>query len=372
MRLSLALKTLFRSPLRTLLTFVLLAAAAFMLVYSAAEYALTLREYKRAVSTYRGIVSIEKGAAKDTAKPWKPYFLMSDPSNPANFDNFYDYDKYHQDSISKSDINLILKLPFITSTSLRYMSAGITDNYYRKYKIGDDMYKNYFNTTARLVIEATFNSLYIDPAYAVLITQGIDSRSIDVSDVKLLAGDPEWLLLPEKSRDDDKFIIQAETPTDNFYEVSTDILIITGMHRAAGFYRNNHVLLKQLENLVPGQRYIFVLRIEPDIYKSSKSNALISFYFGDDTIYDWWPYTYPIVYLPKNYLELDEFAPLRELIKVTNDDLHTLDVVYTDDMKSIRRVAESRILPVEGRFINQKDSVDKNKVCVVSKTFMDD
>ena len=255
------------------------------------------------------------------------------------------------------------------------MTAGISDDYCRNYKIGEDFYKNYFNTPARFVIEATLDSISKEDNLEFIASYnrecGIDPRLIQVSDVKLLAGDPKWLQLPEQTRKDGKLIIRACTPTLDFYEVATHIFNVSGLHRIVNFYRNNHITLKELDNMVLGQRYIFVGRVEPLTYKMP-SSITISFFIGDDTIYDWWPYIYPVEGLPENYLELDEFAPLRELIKVTNDDLYTLDVVYTDDMESIRRVAESKILPVEGRLINQKDSVDKNKVCVVSKTFMDE
>ena len=349
MRLSLAIKTLFRSPLRTLLTFVLLAAAAFMLVYSASDFALTQREYKRAVATYRGFVSIEKGAAKDSAWPWRPYFLLSDPSNPANYDNFYEYETYHQTSILESDIDTIRNMPYITSVSLRYMTAGLSDDYNRSYKTGENIIKNYFNTTTRFIFEATFDTLYkhyTDMNYDGFNSErGIDPRIIQISDVKLIAGDPEWLKLPELTRDDKTFFIRANTPTENFYDVATFILEFRGVNRIPTFYRNNHITLEHLNSLIPGKRYIFVGRVEPNEIKMVKSNSNESFFIGDDTIYEWWPYIYPIEGLPENYLELDEFAPLRELIKVTNDDLYTLDVVYTDDMESIRRVAESKILP---------------------------
>lgn len=91
---------------------------------------------------------------------------------------------------------------------------------------------------------------------------------------------------------------------------------------------------------------------------------------GDDTLLDWWPYIYPLKGLPENYLELEEFAPLRELVQITNDDLRTFDVVYTDGMDTIRRVRDGKILPVEGRFLTLEDSENKNPVCVVSDVFM--
>ena len=121
-----------------------------------------------------------------------------------------------------------------------------------------------------------------------------------------------------------------------------------------------------------GKRYIFITRVDPLIYREivGEETYLPTFFFGDDTLYDWWPYIYPIDGLPENYLELDEFAPLRELIKVTDDDYHTLDAIYTDDMQTIRRVAEEKILITEGRLLTPKDSESKKPVCVVSDVFM--
>ena len=48
---------------------------------------------------------------------------------------------------------------------------------------------------------------------------------------------------------------------------------------------------------------------------------LHSFFVGDDSLVDWWPYFTDVTDLPEGWLETEEFAPLRELIQVTNDDL---------------------------------------------------
>ena len=59
MKLSLSIKVLFRSPARTILTFVLLGVVMFALFSQSAEYAVTAREFDKAAKEYCGIGAIE-------------------------------------------------------------------------------------------------------------------------------------------------------------------------------------------------------------------------------------------------------------------------------------------------------------------------
>ena len=59
MNLQLALRTLYRTPLKTLMTFLLLAATSYLLSFYTAEYAVTSREYERAAGYYYGVGAIE-------------------------------------------------------------------------------------------------------------------------------------------------------------------------------------------------------------------------------------------------------------------------------------------------------------------------
>jgi hypothetical protein len=88
----LAIKTVLRSPLKTLLTFILLTAASFMLVYSAADYAMTAREYRRAYGRYRGIGSVEYGPVEYQYENLFPYFHLTDPRSPVSPERMQDYD----------------------------------------------------------------------------------------------------------------------------------------------------------------------------------------------------------------------------------------------------------------------------------------
>ena len=47
-------KALYRSPVKTAVTFLLLAASAFLMIYNLADYALNRREYLRTAASYRG------------------------------------------------------------------------------------------------------------------------------------------------------------------------------------------------------------------------------------------------------------------------------------------------------------------------------
>ena len=118
-----------------------------------------------------------------------------------------------------------------------------------------------------------------------------------------------------------------------------------------------------------GQRYVFVCRVEPGADQRRGRVPFGFLWFGDDTLYDWWPYAYDVTGLPANYLEGEAFAPLRELIQITNDDLHTMDVVYAEDMRSIRRYQEGKFLLMEGRLLKEHDTLTKNPVCVISDVF---
>ena len=64
MKTSLSLRTLLRTPLKTLLTLLLLAATSYMMFISVAEYAVTARERERVTGMYQGVGAVEAEAIK--------------------------------------------------------------------------------------------------------------------------------------------------------------------------------------------------------------------------------------------------------------------------------------------------------------------
>ena len=364
MRLSLAIRTLFRSPIRTLLTFVLLAAAAFMLVYSAADYALTSREYNKAVKSYRGIGTVERGEPDDTAyqlfTAW-PMFLVSDRCSPVNFYEVFNYNNFHQPGLLESDVSLLKSLQYISNLSMRYMTAGISPDYNRM-----DNNPAFFNYTARFVFEATLEEIdknpgneYINPLQKKCV--------LYIDDIILLAGENEWFKLPHYINKNGYIGISYQIISDG---IDAAIYDVVSNQRVSMSCWQNLPFESQYKKLIPGQKYIFTGRLEPILYDADQIK--VRFNIGDDTLYNWWDYIYSLegIDTTKNYLELDEFKPLKELIQITNDDLRTFDMVYTDDMAAIRQFYDAKMFISQGRGINKEDSDLKNPVCVVSEAFL--
>jgi len=65
MKPSLSLKTLYRSPVRTVLTFILLAAVTFTLFSQVLEHAVTVREIDKAAEQYDGVGAVEVSPVKN-------------------------------------------------------------------------------------------------------------------------------------------------------------------------------------------------------------------------------------------------------------------------------------------------------------------
>ncbi len=108
MRKSLALKILLRSPVKTILTFLLIAAASFALFSRVTDYAIVNRESAKAESFYYGVAGLDNstppmGAYFPDPKPW-----------PA-----------------EEQIEEFTSLPGITLVDTRYMTDGLVEDYKR-------------------------------------------------------------------------------------------------------------------------------------------------------------------------------------------------------------------------------------------------
>ncbi len=112
MRASFTLKPLIRSPLRTLLTFLLVASASFTLFSRAVDYAVTMRETDRAEGFYHGVAALdnsvpdietETGTYKQAAKPWP----------------------------TREELEAFAALPGVTLADIRHMTAGRVEGCHR-------------------------------------------------------------------------------------------------------------------------------------------------------------------------------------------------------------------------------------------------
>ena len=365
-----ALQLFCRSPLKTCLTLLLLVAAAFLFLYNLSEYSVSDKEYREARDKYEGVLTVDVSEIKDNATTYD-YFLLSDKTNPANSDGVYRYEDHHQKSLGQDLLEELSTLPHISRVEKRYLTSGVSTQYMRL-----DTEQKFFPYYARCIVTATvkyryFSSIHQTPAVVKYEPEVEAYEFVTLEDVKLLAGDQAWLKGYEQHTLNlriikDEFSRDVKNRDFDYNNIRQDM-----------FVTENYVYSKDAEVLQPGRRVLLILRnncvdqiVAPQeefdgVYPSGYVHR---FDVGDDSLVGWWPYFTDITDLPENWLEQDEFADLRELIEVTNNDVHTFDVVYVDDMSAQRRVAEGRMVCEEGRFIAPADA--GQPVCVVNGEFL--
>ena len=360
MKSSLWIKTLFRSPVRTIVTWVLLLAAAFQFTLSLTDYLSTRKGLEEAKERMKGALSLEHAPGLDPGAPGNHshfnLFLMTDSTAPGTGMTILAPENYHPQEITAAELNALTGLPGVDGIEIRTMTAGVSD-YLRP-----DVEFHEFCYEARLILEATVAEKNIIESMAVSTMIKAGDCILVLKDLRVLGGNEASL--PGESDGSSRLLI-APAPEETRGQASRSQYNTNfSAGRATAVFFQNKLFEDALEGLQPGRRYIFAVRVEPWISDSQELPRLV---LGDDTLLDWWPYFTDITDLPEDYLEGEDFAPLRELIQVTNDDWNTLDVVYTGDMSVIRRVTDLRLVPTEGRFLEPKDA--GKAVCVVNADF---
>ena len=148
----LSVKTLFRSWIKTVFTFILIAAVTFAFFSQTAEYVNTRREFESNVDMYYGSGMVEVSSAKYKNIDF-PYYIEADPrvdAYPAEEYNEMGYAKITEDMVKQID-----ELKYISKTYKRYMTAGICDNLYRKNDNGS------YDYAARLIVEGTLVNMSV-------------------------------------------------------------------------------------------------------------------------------------------------------------------------------------------------------------------
>ena len=197
MRKSLALKTLLRSPLKTLLTFLLLAAASFALFSHVADYIITAREAARIKDSCYGVAALDNTVQNIAV--WK------------QFSSFIAYAKEYEveDSPwpSNEQLEEFSSLPGATLADTRYMTAGLVEDYERLY--------NKDVNIARCVIEGNY--------------AGYEENEIN-SGSGTYTGDSIWLLF------DDVTVLASERELEAQVRVKVDLVDTNVENNPREFY----------------------------------------------------------------------------------------------------------------------------------------
>ena len=369
------LKSLVRSPLKTILTFILLGVTAFFFVYNLSTYVSQQKTAKEVEEGTFGVLTAENVPPKYMENPLYGYFPLTDPTIPGTTVGTRTYDDCHQQPFTEEEASALASLPYVTTADRRYMTAGVSEDYLRLYN-----YPAYYGCQDRVILEGTvaanekdeFHSQPYSDVDAGAYYQRYEpegTRSVWLTDVKLLSGDRGFLerqlaYYGGKARVLVYSIKEEYLEKKHFQMEASESKDLRGVVIAADY----DVTLKNVMSLEPGRRFVFVLREDPLLHVEFHEEIQFHYSVGDNTRKDWWPYFTDVTDLPENYLETDEFAELRSLLEVTEADRHTFDVVYTDNMDSIRRVTTAQLAPVQGRFLTPEDA--GKPVCVVSEAFL--
>ena len=380
MKLRTHVQSLYRSPLKTLITLLLLAAAAFLFLYNLSEYGISDREYREARDRYEGVLTVEEQPVPENTSIFD-FFLMTDETGRTDkYGHIYKddlaaiYENYHQKSLGEELIEKLSALPHISRVEKRYLTAGVSPEYYRL-----DSDYHLFPYAGRAVLTATVKYRFSSGVMgsSVFERDFPEYENLEyaiLENVELLAGDPAWLWNIAQKRNYEQHALYLMVVKEELRGIQDKISWGDYIDsRRSMFTTENHLYAGDTDILQPGKRYLIVARnscAEQPVSHLAEYDGVYpegffhEFDVGDDSLISWWPYFVDITDLPDNWLEGEEYADLRELIRVTNDDVHTFDVVYSDDMAAQRRVADGRIVCTEGRFITPADA--GRSVCVVN------
>lgn len=310
MRNSLAWKTLLRSPVKSLLTFLLIAAASFALFSRVTDYAVIRREAANAESFYHGVAALDNTV---------PEMLVHWEEDGITYCSFYEPE--NNPWPTEEQLAEFSSLPGVTLTDTRYMTAGLVEGCKR---VVDEAYGEYGESAMGLfVLEGTYGG------YENWSENGL---YLMFDDVMMLAG---------------------ECGISNGDSVKINHLGIEEFAFSHG--EQNPYPQEFWDQLEKGSRVL----IKGQYWGSRYSTA------GGDG------YDENVIRvldgLGEDYLETEEFAYYKELIEVINQDLAIYDIVYTSDMRSIPRFNERKMVMEKGRPLAAEDT----DACVVSELFLE-
>ena len=167
MRKSIALKSLLRSPMKTLLTVLLIVAASFALFSRITDCAVTMREMAAAKDVYHGV------AALDNTVPDRIVIEYTSTRGTAAVSKVDD-----KPWPTEAQLKEFSALPGVTLTDMRYMTAGRIEDYKR---LTDE---DGSGSAADFVLEGTYAG-YED------ITDEESEIKLNFEDIMVLAGSME-------------------------------------------------------------------------------------------------------------------------------------------------------------------------------------
>ncbi len=377
MRRSTSVRMLLRSPLKTAVTLLLIAAASFLFLYNLLDYAMTKREFTRNYGQYHGYFSLmhpEDRLVGENDYRWvENRFFISDPASDPAWTGDYPYEQYHLKSFTREEVEELSALPYVSRAEEHFMTAGTADFPRYFYYTTMGCYASYLYSS-RAVFEGTYEGMTVDLHRMVLPLVGGSgvNTTLRLSNVKLISGNEDemkqnrlyidkkglyvsvYATIPDKADNDDR---SAGT-----YPIHL------------GPYAKNWISSDTIMGLEKGQRYLFVASV--DVYTTGSTGIQEEKYaptnpythMGDDSLYGICDYITPLAGEPEDYLETEKFAEVRQMIEIMEADRNTLDVHYLEDMNSVKRYQDGTLQLTRGRMLTREDSLAHDPVCIIPES----
>ncbi len=292
MRKSIALKQLLRAPLKTLLTFLLIAAASFTLFSRVADYAVTTRERENAMGYYKGVAALDN----------------TTPETVLEFEDFsYIIDGEKKPWPTDEQLQEFSSLPGVTLAETRYMTAGLIEGCKRIFGKEE-------------LDEGTF---VMEGGYAGYEEASEGKVYLIFDNVKPLTGNMEF---------EPKEPIRVLCPSSEYY-----------------LGKKNPYPKTYWDSLKKGSRCLVVGILDNILGISGFAMEYVTQAQGQEDLFR------VVEGLPEHYLETEEFTFYKELIEVVEQAADVYDIVYTSDMNSIPYVNERSMVISQGRPLTAKD-----------------
>ncbi len=307
MRKSITLKTLFRAPVKTLLTFLLIAAASFALFSRVTDYAVTTREAAKAKSFYCGVAALDNSQSL----VFRSFMIDGEEVNDVYFPDPKPWP-------TDEKIKEFSSLPGVTLADTRYMTEGLVENFDR---IVDP---EAYDETDQFILEGTYNGYEDISGFLDTINLTIDHVTVHAGKIKI---------------DSDKKV--------QIYASSAKYLSVNEKNP---FPRAFFEKLKKGSRCLIMGTYNFVSGGE--LYLNPLGDRNKAFRVLDG--------------LGDNYLETEEFSYYKKEIEAINQAYSIYDIVYTKDMRAIPYFNERMMRITEGRPLTAEDMHS----CTVSELFL--
>ncbi len=320
MRKSIALKSLLRSPVKTLLTFLLLASASFALFSRVTDFAVTTREAENAKSRYHAVAWL------DNVVPDLTFTTKSVHAANGGLGGYgMDYEMEDKPWLTEEQLKEFASLPGVTMAETRYRTAGLVEDY-----------KRVLRGSGSFLFEGTYNG-YLDETTSDLVME--DHVALKFDDIKVIAGEDNLENREGGGLPNGSSIVTENVPLGEMYYARSCF--------TRAFY----------DGLKIGSRCL--------VYASSSapgnlgSGIYFAFEDGEDALR-------VIDGLPDNYLETEEFARQKGWTEVIDFQNHEFGLRYTSDMRAIPEFNDQRLEIIEGRYLSPEDT----NACVVGKGFL--